>query len=132
MKTTEEKINRILEILDNDVIMIFPDMIFTDKELPELCEAKDCFTPIPGLKGYSFRKDKPSGIPGPGNQYHYHIYLQGKEVFAVNNDGTGHDGFHNVRIDKELADYLRQKGANVPDTNLIECRDYSNKQLLFD
>ena len=132
MKTTKEKIDRIFEILEDDIITIFPEIIFTDKELPELCEAKDCYTPIPGLKGYSIRKDKPSGIPGPGNQYHYHIYLQGKEVFAVNIDGTGHDGFHNVRINKIIADYLRQKGAIVPDTNIIECRNFSNKRLLLD
>ena len=32
----------------------------------------------------------------------------------------------------DLADYLRQKGANISSTNIIECRDYSPKQLLLD
>ena len=89
------------------------------KELPELSEAKDSFTSIPGLKGYSYRKDKPSGITSPGNQYHWHIYLRGKECFAVNNDGAGHDGYYMVKIDKEIADYLREKGAVIPDTYII-------------
>lgn len=132
MKTTEEKINRIFEILEDDVIMIFPDMLFTDKEFPELCEAKDCFTPIPGLKSYSIRKDKPRGVPGPGNQYHWHIYFRGKECFVVNIDGTGHDGYHKVKIVKEIADFLRKKGADIPETNIIECRMLKNKQLLLD
>ena len=130
MVTIEDKINRIREILEESIITIFPDVIFTDKELHELCEAKDCFSSIPGLKGYSYRKDKPSGIPNSGNQYHWHIYLRGKECFAVNIDGTGHDGYHNVKIDNDLADFLRKQGANISG-NIIECRD-SCKQLLFD
>ena len=132
MKTTDEKIKRILEILEEDVIKIVPDIIFTDVELPELSEAKDSFSSIPSLKGYSYRKDKPSGIHSPGNQYHWHIYLRGKECFAVNIDGTGHDGCHNVKIDNELADFLRSKRANIPNTNIIECRNCLNKQLLLD
>ena len=43
MVTIEDKINRIREILEESIITIFPDVIFTDKELHELCEAKDCF-----------------------------------------------------------------------------------------
>jgi len=132
MKKNEEKIQRIFEILEEDVITIVPDIIFTEKELPGLNEARDTFTRIPGLKGYSYRKDKPSGIPSPGNQYHWHIYLRGKECFAVNIDGTGHDGYHKVKIDDDLADFLRQQGAIISRNNIIECRDSSYKQLLLD
>lgn len=132
MKTVEEKIHRMEEILEDSIITITPEIIFIDNELSNLSEAKDCFSAIAGLKGYSYRKDKPNGTPGPGNQYHWHIYCYGVECFAVNIDGTGHDGYHNVRISQELADFLRSKGANIKATNIIETRIFTSKQLLFD
>ena len=132
METNDEKIKRISEILEVEIIKIVPNIIFSDKELPGLNEARDYFSKIPGLKGYSYRKDKPNGMPGPGNHYHWHIYLRGKECFVVNIDGTGHDGYHNVKIDDVLADFLRQQGADISSNNIIECRDYSHKQLLCD
>ena len=131
MKIIKEKILQLEKILGIYNTGITPDVIFTDKILT-LCEEKDYLTKIPGLKGYRYRKDKPNGIPAPGNQYHWHIYHYGQECFAVNIDVTGHDGHHNVTINDEVANFLREKGANIPMTNIIECRDIQSKQLLND
>ena len=52
--------------------------------------------------------------------------------FAVNIDGTGHDGYHNVKLKSEVADFLRSMGVNIKASNIIETRIISSKQLLFD
>lgn len=133
MNSQKETIKRIQEILQDDsCLTIDPEIIVTEELIYALVESKDYYTNIPGLKGYSFRKDRPNGIPCSGNQYHWHIYQRGKECFAVNIDGTGHDGYHQVKIEKNLADFLRSQGANIPDSNIIECKFFSNKQLLSD
>lgn len=132
MKSIEEKIQQMEIILGDAPFEISPDIIFSDYPIPNLSEAKDCFSAISGLKGYTYRKDKPNGIPSPGNLYHWHVYLRGQECFAVNIDGTGHDGYHNVKLKSEVADFLRSMGVNIKASNIIETRIISSKQLLFD
>lgn len=60
-----------------------------------ILEAKTCLTPIPNTK-YSYRFDIPFGEQRPGNLKHAHVYSKGKEVFAMNIDGTAYDGYHHV------------------------------------
>lgn len=84
-----------------------------------LLEAKDIFKKIPGTN-YSHRIDNSRGEPGKGNQRHIHIYQKGKHLFAMNQDGTAHDGCHHVKIDSRLHDFLIKKGFIIPPNGLIE------------
>ena len=85
-----------------------------------IVEKKDKFPQIPGTR-YSFRKDNPRGIPGPGNQQHIHIYaLDTTELFAINIDGSAHDGCHGAKIPEEIAQFLIKKGFTVPSNRIIE------------
>ena len=95
-------------------------------------EAKTVFYPIPGLKHYTHRYDKVFGEQKPGHQNHVHVFYDGKEMFAVNADGTAHDGCHQVRIPYELNPFLQKKGITIPQNNIIEMvsDSYSNHLLL--
>lgn len=85
-----------------------------------IVEKKDKFPQIPGTR-YSFRKDNPRGIPGPGNQQHIHIYAPDKtELFAINIDGSAHDGCHGAKIPEDIALFLIDKGIKVPANRIIE------------
>ena len=96
------------------------DAIYFDKTssgimLECLCE------PIPGIKRYGYRIDIPYGEQRPGNQKHMHIYVKDKEIFAINVDGTAHDGYHNVKIPEKIIPFLKDKGITIPQNNIIEC-----------
>lgn len=85
-----------------------------------IVEKKDKFPQIPGTR-YSFRKDNPRGISGPGNQQHIHIYApDNTQLFAINIDGTAHDGCHGAKIPEDVAQFLLSKGYKVPEDRIIE------------
>ena len=74
------------------------------------------------LKGtkYYYRIDPPRGLPGPGNQYHFHLIFKGHDVLAINIDGTSHDGWHQVRIPDEVIPFLIKRGFTIPENQIIE------------
>lgn len=130
---------RINSILDEGILrnVVFDCIIVTEQVNQTLnkdgliLEKKDYFTPIPGLKHYGYRIDKQLGDGGPGRQRHIHGYYDGKEFFAMNADGTAHDGYHHVEIPKEWNPLLTRKGFPIPANNIIELRQYnSTGQLL--
>ena len=84
---------------------------------PALFEAKQ------GKIGqYTYRIDPP--LHGTV-QKHIHIYKRGKELFAMNKDGSAHDGFHGEKIPKEVYDLLPQifNGVTLPSNGVIECKE---------
>ena len=77
--------------------------------------------PIPGFKKFGYRIDIPYGEQRPGNQKHMHIYKNNEEIFAINADGTAHDGYHKVKIPEKIVPFLISKGITIPPDNIIEC-----------
>lgn len=55
---------------------------------------------------------------------HSHIYVKpngdGKELYSINIDGSGHDGFSGTEIPQKHADYFRSKGYDIKDNNILE------------
>lgn len=96
-----------------------------------IVEAKTCFTPIPGVKKYSYRFDKVFGEQRPGNMRHVHIFYDGDELFAINVDGTAHDGYHQVHIPNDVIPFLQKKGVTIPKDNIIECITLSSNSGLL-
>jgi len=82
---------------------------------------------FPGEKTY-YRID--SGNTSTLTQRHAHVYAQpegkGKQLFAVNTDGSGHDGSSGTEISSSHADFLRGKGFDIPITNIIEQLDHAS------
>jgi hypothetical protein len=73
----------------------------------------------------SFRED-----PGNTNTMtlrHSHVFAKpkgrGKELYAVNIDGSGHDGSSGTRISALHADHFRSLGYEIPETNILESLD---------
>lgn len=131
------KINNILgrNLLEN---VIIDSIIVTEqvnqsfkKEGLILLESKNAFSPVPGVKHYSYRIDKQQGDGGPGRQRHIHLFYNGKELFAMNIDATAHDGYHQVEIPKELNPFLVSKGFPIPSNNIIELRQYNSMGQLL-
>lgn len=140
MKTLSDKIKEIQDQLMEesivDGIIIVPVLDIPMQADGLILEKKDMFSQIPGTR-YSFRKDKPRGIPGPGNQQHIHIFAAGnKELFAINIDGTAHDDSHGAKIPKDVATFLKSSGFSVPDNRIIEWYGdrtaKSDRTILFD
>ena len=84
----------------------------------------EVYKPIPGTQN-SYRSD-----PGNTNTMtlrHSHVYARpkgrGKELYAVNLDGSGHDGFTGTAIPARHAEYFRSLGYAIPDTNVLESLD---------
>ena len=57
-------------------------------------------------------------------QDHAHIFAkpngQGKQLLAINIDGTGHDGSSGKAIPKKVGDFLKTKGYVVPLNYVVE------------
>jgi hypothetical protein len=76
---------------------------------------------IPGTSN-SYRQD--AANTNTKAQVHSHVYAKlkggGKELYAVNVDGSGHDGSSGKTIPGSHADFLRSKGYNIKPTNALE------------
>ncbi len=81
----------------------------------------EIYKSIPGTKK-SYRQD--SENTNTMIQKHSHIYAKpkggGKELYAVNIDGSGHDGSSGIEIPFVQADYLRSIGYDINSSNILE------------
>ncbi|MBN2685564.1 MAG: hypothetical protein JXR40_09820 [Pontiellaceae bacterium] len=82
---------------------------------------------IPGTKS-SYRSD--SGNTNTKVLAHSHVYAKpkgtGNQLYALNIDGSGHDGSSNVIIPQAHADHFRKQGYKIGDNNILECLDFEN------
>ena len=85
-----------------------------------------------------FEHEKYKRIPNTNNSYredpgntntktikHSHVYAKlkgnGAELYAVNINGTGHDGSTGIKIPQAHADYFRSINYIIVDKNILEC-----------
>lgn len=65
-----------------------------------------------------------SGNTNTKTQDHAHVFArlngQGKQLFAVNIDGTGHDGSSGAPIPKRVGQFLQTKGYVIPVNFVVE------------
>jgi hypothetical protein len=89
---------------------------------PETLLEHEAYKTIPKSTA-SYRKDP--GNTNTKTQEHVHVYAKpkgkGDEMYAMNKDGSGHDGHSGKEIPKSHADYFRSKGYNVKENNILEC-----------
>ncbi len=78
----------------------------------------------------SYRQD--SANTNTQTQRHSHVYARlngdGKELYAVNLDGSGHDGSSGVPIPSVHADFFRLKGYHIKSDNILESLDIEQLQ----
>jgi hypothetical protein len=90
--------------------------------MPSVLLEYETYKEIPGTKN-SYRQD--SANTNTKTQQHVHVYAkpkgEGKEVYAVNKDGSGHDGHSGKEIPKSHAEYFRGKGYDIKANNILEC-----------
>lgn len=71
----------------------------------------------------SYRQD--TGNKNNMTLTHSHVYAkpngEGKKLYSVNIDGTGHDGNRSRSISKNHADFFRSKGYEIKPDNILEC-----------
>ena len=82
------------------------------------------YQPIEGTKWY-YRMDKANNAPG--QLRHIHVYRDDKgqcQLFAMNVDGTAHDG-SKYQLPKKMFTPLQKLGCVIPPDGLIECRNMS-------
>ena len=60
-----------------------------------------------------------------------HVYVKRNEIFAINVDGTAHDGYHNVKIPDEIVPFIQSKGITLPPDNIIECLTTQRQRSLL-
>ena len=81
---------------------------------------------IPGTNN-SVRHDK--GNTNTKTQAHAHVFAkrngQGKELYSVNMDGTGHDGSSGKTISSKQAEYFCGLGFSIPDNLTLESLSYT-------
>lgn len=97
-------------------------MRFKTKKLVESHQLLlEYLTPL--KKGYSARLDQDkSHIPPDPNKQHIHVFKNGKELFAINKDGSAHDDSAGKIIPGAIFNTLKQKypGFNFPPNRLIQ------------
>lgn len=92
-----------------------------DEKIEQLLLEHDSYELIPGTKN-SRRED--SGNTNTKTQKHSHVYAKpngkGKQLYVVNIDGSGHDGSSGIEISQKHAEFLRDLGYEIPDSNILE------------
>ena len=84
------------------------------------------YSSIPGTNS-SYREDPAN--TNTMTQKHSHVYARrnggGKQLYSVNIDGSGHDGFSGIEIPKKHADFFRDtKNYEIPSNNILESLDF--------
>lgn len=74
--------------------------------------------------------DKSHQPPNP-DKTHIHVFKNGNELFAINRDGTAHDGWHDVEIPGAIFNVLKNKFSdfNFPATRIIENVECDNESI---
>ncbi|MBC3832436.1 hypothetical protein H8K33_13095 [Undibacterium amnicola] len=94
-------------------------------KLPLVLE-HETYKQIPGTKA-SYRQD--AANTNTMTDKHAHVYAKknggGQELYSVNFNGKGHDGYSGTPISSSHADYFRSLGYNIPATNVLESLDSS-------
>jgi hypothetical protein len=99
------------------------DKIQAEKEIIEQVQLfeHEVYKLIPDTKN-SYRED--SGNTTTKTIKHSNIYARpkggGNQLYAVNTDGTGHDGSSGIEIPSSHANYFRSKGYKINTDNLLE------------
>lgn len=100
---------------DNGINYIFH---FHDSLVDQILnEAQYTGTHLTGT--YSYNKHQPHN---PTGEYHLHVYRRGKEIFAINQSGSPHDGCSGARIPNKVYDSITKKFPdwNWPSSQIIE------------
>ena len=63
---------------------------------------------------------------------HLHYFLKGKQIFAINRDGTAHDGFHGAKMPKNVFNYIKSNypDFSLPQNRMLESLDWCESDLL--
>jgi len=79
---------------------------------------------IPGTHNL-YRED--SGNTNTMTSKHSHVYAKSgnSQIYSVNIDGSGHDGYSGTEIPKAHADFFRSKGYNISADNILESLELS-------
>lgn len=94
------------------------------EEVLELLEHK-VYKRIPGERA-SYRED--GGNTSTLTQQHAHVFAKpdgkGKQLYAVNLSGSGHDGSSGTTLSQNHADWFRSQGYAIRPDNILECIGY--------
>ncbi|WP_223648911.1 hypothetical protein [Hymenobacter psoromatis] len=92
-----------------------------DTDIKLILEGTTKGMPLGGT--YSFIKHQPHNSTG---EYHIHVYDDSNEILAINQGGTGHDGYHGTRIPNKVYRALVAKFPNwkFPSNQIVESTDY--------
>jgi len=102
-------------------MMSFKEFMAKQEATEKLLLEYECYQLIPGTRN-SYRQDKIN--TSTQTQKHSHIYAKpkgsGKELYAVNIDGSGHDGASGKKIPDDHANYFRSIGYSILPSNILE------------
>ena len=92
----------------------------------KLLQEFKCYKMIPTTNN-SYREDP--GKMATLTMTHSHVFAapngKGKQLYAVNINGSGHDGSSGAAISTAHAEYFRSKGYYIPPNNILETIDIS-------
>ena len=77
-----------------------------------------------------FDRDSAHCPPDP-NKDHIHLFQKNNQIFALNRDGTAHDGCHGVTISKSICDKIQQHFPDfvIPQNRYIESMEIEDELL---
>ena len=92
----------------------------------KLLQEVNCYKMIPTTNN-SYREDPTR--TATLTMTHSHVFAapngKGKQLYAVNIDGSGHDGSSGIAISPAHATYFRSLGYLIPPDNILETIDIS-------
>lgn len=100
-----------------DIVELDPIQVLLGFEESDILQEHQMYKAVPRTN-FLVRFDR--GNTFTKTQTHAHVYLNKKEILAINMDGTGHDGSSGMMIPTRVADFLRGRGYKIPSDNILE------------
>jgi hypothetical protein len=116
MKYIEKTNTETIKILDINFCINY----YKDADASLLTEANPKGITLIGP--YSVIKHPPHNSTG---DYHLHVYEKNNELFAINKNGTAHDGSHGVTIPLKVFNAITTQRPDwiIPQNRIIETKD---------
>ncbi|MCQ2959631.1 MAG: hypothetical protein MJ198_05510 [Bacteroidales bacterium] len=129
IKTFKEYCENSEEISNKDEFRI--DMLFYEEEQQKSpCNLLLEYEHLKNIPGTIMSARYDHGNTNTKTQDHFHVYLKGNQIYAINRDGSSHDGTYNRKLNKKEIKFFTQYGFSIPDNGILECIDIDINRTL--
>ncbi len=122
-----EKYITVEEVIVDGIIVLCDSKYVECLRSQKFLTEHNCYRKIPGTC-YEYRIDHAN--TNTKTQKHIHVYINGNEIYAINFDGTPHDG-RKAKLSKRECKFFKSIGCDVPNDGILEWYSFGDQRELL-